>query len=197
MHTAGLILGVAPQLTPPPNFRQDARRMTQPDLCKHAIQSEWHRKSVFHTQGGTIPSRSLLCLLVWTMLAIGSSAPALANNARQTPVVKAIQKAKPAVVNIQGNKVVADNSNSDSKVQTVNGMGTGVIIDPRGYIVTCYHVVQDVAKIEVTLADGSETRARLLNYDSATDLALIKIDMKKTSLRSTSAGVTIYWRESR
>ncbi len=103
---------------------------------------------------------------------------------RMTPIVRAIQAAKPAVVNIQGNKTVAAEGNSGqadgNRVQTVNGMGTGIIIDPRGYVVTNLHVVQDVAKIEVTLDDGSVTFAKLLNFDPATDLALIKIDVDRS-----------------
>ena len=58
-------------------------------------------------------------------------------------------------------------------------MGTGVIIDRRGYIVTNYHVVDDVARIEVTLADGTTAIAKLINYDPETDLALIKIPTKR------------------
>lgn len=54
-------------------------------------------------------------------------------------------------------------------------MGTGVIIDRRGYIFTNYHVVDEVARIEVTLADGTTAIAKLINYDPETDLALIKI----------------------
>jgi serine protease Do len=102
-----------------------------------------------------------------------------ADGARVTPIVRAIQRAEPAVVNIQGNKTVnADGVNSsESKGQTVNGMGTGVILDRRGYIVTNLHVVQDVSRIQVTLPDGTETRARLLKFDPVTDLALIKIDI--------------------
>ena len=58
-------------------------------------------------------------------------------------------------------------------------MGTGVIIDPRGYIITNLHVVEDVGRIEVTLADGSTAIAKLLNYDPETDLALIKVPTQK------------------
>ncbi len=58
-------------------------------------------------------------------------------------------------------------------------MGTGVIIDPRGYIITNLHVVQDVSKIEVTLADGTKTEARLINYDPQTDLAMIRIQVDR------------------
>jgi len=95
---------------------------------------------------------------------------------RVSPIVRAIQRAEAAVVNIQGNKTVANaSSNGPGSKQEVNGMGTGVIIDPRGYIVTNLHVVEDVSRIEVTLADGSTAIAKLLNYDPETDLALIKI----------------------
>ena len=97
---------------------------------------------------------------------------------RETPIVKAIQNAEASVVNIQGSKSVKGEAADGGRPQLVNGMGTGVIIDPRGYAVTNLHVVQDVAKIEVTLADGTETTAKLLNFDPSTDLALIKIDAK-------------------
>ncbi len=100
----------------------------------------------------------------------------IAESARNTPIVQAIQKAEPAVVNIQGNKTITNSTASgQSTRQEVNGMGTGVIIDRRGYIVTNYHVVDDVARIEVTMADGSSAIAKLINYDPETDLALIKI----------------------
>ncbi len=101
---------------------------------------------------------------------------ALGRTERNTPIVQAIQKAESAVVNIQGNKTITNASASGHPTrQEVNGMGTGVIIDRRGYIVTNYHVVDDVARIEVTLSDGTTAIAKLINYDPVTDLALIKI----------------------
>ena len=100
---------------------------------------------------------------------------------RMNPIVKAIRSAEPAVVNIQGNKVVPASADSDSPgaKQTVNGMGSGVIIDSDGLIVTNLHVVQDVSRIEVTLADGTTMIARLINYDPKTDLAMIKVEPRK------------------
>jgi serine protease Do len=94
--------------------------------------------------------------------------------------VRAIQRAEAAVVSIQGNKTIATaSSNGAGSKQEVNGMGTGVIIDRRGYIITNLHVVEDVGRIEVTLSDGSTAIAKLLNYDPETDLALIKIPATK------------------
>lgn len=98
---------------------------------------------------------------------------------RNNPVVQAIKNAEPAVVNIQGNKTINASPGTGSTKQEVNGMGTGVIIDPRGYIITNLHVVQDVSKIEVTLADGTKTEAKLINYDPQTDLAMIRINVNR------------------
>lgn len=98
---------------------------------------------------------------------------------RRTPIVRAIERVEPAVVNIQGNKVIASSSADGSGKQTVNGMGSGVIISENGLIVTNLHVVQDVNRIEITLADGSTTTARLINFDPKTDLALIKIEPRR------------------
>ncbi len=58
----------------------------------------------------------------------------------------------------------------------INGMGTGIIIDERGYIVTNHHVIEGVQAIQVTLNDGTAYQARVFNSDKMTDLAIIKID---------------------
>jgi serine protease Do len=98
------------------------------------------------------------------------------SESRRTAVVRAIESQQDAVVNIHGQKFVgssADEAGGD--LRRVNGMGTGVIIDPRGYIVTNYHVVEGVRRIEVTLASGRTTSATLISHDPRTDLAVIKI----------------------
>jgi len=58
----------------------------------------------------------------------------------------------------------------------INGMGTGIIIDERGYIVTNHHVIDGVQSVSVTLHDGNLYQARVFNSDKLTDLAIIKID---------------------
>ena len=83
-----------------------------------------------------------------------------------TPVVRAVRNASPAVVNIQGQKSVIETTDTVRQVsKQVNGMGTGVIIDPRGYILTNYHVVDGVKRIEVTLADRTAYVAKLVARD--------------------------------
>src|SRR5262245_43080408 len=110
------------------------------------------------------------------------AALAEASELRNSPIVKAVQDTEPAVVNIHGRKMVrAENASfgTPDAVRQVNGMGTGIIIDPRGYILTNYHVVEGVSNIQVTLADSKTAVARLISHDPKTDLAVIKIDAKE------------------
>lgn len=62
--------------------------------------------------------------------------------------------------------------------QQIEAMGSGVIIDPEGYIVTNNHVVQDADNITVTLNDKRVFKATIVGADASTDLALIKIEEK-------------------
>ena len=79
-----------------------------------------------------------------------------ASELRETPIVKAVQRARASVVNIRGEKTVPlppDRPPAHETSHRVNGMGTGVVIDPRGYIITNHHVVDGVREIQVTMAD--------------------------------------------
>jgi len=81
-------------------------------------------------------------------------------NLRRTAIVNAVQECQPSVVNIRGRKLVkSDSSTSSQAKKQVNGMGTGIVIDPRGYLLTNYHVVQGVRSIEVTTSDRQKTTA--------------------------------------
>jgi serine protease Do len=115
-----------------------------------------------------------LALCLW-----GLPAGAAASELRHSPIVKAVQRARPSVVNIRGEKTIASTTAPGAvseNAHRVNGMGTGVVIDPRGYIVTNYHVVDGVREIQVTLASEEKFVARLIARDLETDLAVIKID---------------------
>ncbi|MDG2470298.1 MAG: trypsin-like peptidase domain-containing protein [Pirellulaceae bacterium] len=101
---------------------------------------------------------------------------------RETPIVRAVKATRPSVVSINGRKTIRDEDapyGSKERFRKVNGMGTGIIIDERGYIITNYHVVQGVANIRVTLADKTQTSARLVAHDPKTDLAVIKINVEQ------------------
>lgn len=64
--------------------------------------------------------------------------------------------------------------------EPIIGSGSGVILTPDGYIVTNNHMVKDAYEINVTLYDGRSYTAKLIGTDPQTDLALLKIDEKKT-----------------
>ncbi len=60
------------------------------------------------------------------------------------------------------------------------GLGSGFIIDPTGYIVTNNHVIDGADEIRVTLQNGDDFRGKVVGSDSKTDLALVKIDAGRT-----------------
>lgn len=122
------------------------------------------------------PAAVICSLTVGLLLLAAHRTPG--SELRRTPIVLAIHSATPSIVNIRGEKTVSETSqygNSDAG-RRVNGMGTGVIIDPRGYIVTNHHVVKGVRQILVTSVDGQEYEAKLTARDPVTDLAIVKIN---------------------
>ena len=106
-----------------------------------------------------------------------------ASSLRRSAIVKAVSDARPAIVSIYGHKTVPNKdvgyATQGANSQRVRGMGTGVFVDPRGYILTNYHVVQGVRRINVNLSDGTPKIAKLVAHDPVTDLAIIKIDTKR------------------
>ncbi len=106
-------------------------------------------------------------------------AVAIGSENRRTAVVQAIEKNEAATVNIHGQKTVTgpdEVTGRNDGPRKVNGMGTGVILDERGYIVTNYHVVEGVRNIQVTLKDKRTFTAQLLTHDAKLDLAIIKVN---------------------
>jgi serine protease Do len=97
---------------------------------------------------------------------------------RRSAIVRAVQAARPSVVNIHGHKTITNATAGYAGGEVprkVNGMGTGVVIDPRGYVITNYHVVEGVREIQVSMYDGKAYVARLVAHDPLTDLAIIKL----------------------
>ncbi len=92
--------------------------------------------------------------------------------------MKAVKRAQTAVVNIHTEKS-SDESNSifgKTNRGKINGMGTGIVLDERGYVVTNNHVIAGVDSLEVSLCDSSRYSAHVVAFDRAHDLAIIKID---------------------
>jgi serine protease Do len=120
---------------------------------------------------------------VLTLLPIASRLWGDPSPSRRSAIVQAVADAKGAIVNIQSERLAkaggpADDFRDSSKISRSNGMGTGIIIDSRGYIVTNCHVIEEVTALRVRLHDGSSFTARVAARDKEADLALLKIDVE-------------------
>lgn len=99
--------------------------------------------------------------------------------------VRIYRQASPAVANILTKATEYD---FFMEPVPVEGAGSGFIIDPRGYILTNYHVVEDAQSIEVVLGDQSRHAAKYIGADQRNDVALIKIDPKGKQLTTLKLG---------
>ena len=99
--------------------------------------------------------------------------------------VKIYSQAAPAVANI-----VTRTLEYDVFMEPVaaEGAGSGFVIDPRGYILTNFHVVQGAQTISVMLGDRSHYDAKFIGADERNDIALVKIDPKGRALTALAMG---------
>ena len=102
-----------------------------------------------------------------------SRAPASADN--HATYADAVAASAPAVVTISTERVYE--VPRVPRRLTLQGLGSGVVIDREGYVVTNFHVISDVDQIRVQLADGRVAVPKLVGTDSETELALLKIDL--------------------
>ena len=111
---------------------------------------------------------------------------------RHTAIVTAVAKASPAVVNISAIRTVEQLTLSDEWFRRFGGeifyprkrllreVGSGVIVDENGYILTNQHVIENADSITVTVPDGREFTAEVTGYDYLSDLAVLKVDTDTT-----------------
>ncbi|PIE31691.1 serine protease Do, partial [candidate division KSB3 bacterium] len=134
----------------------------------------------------------ILLLSIFCISLLPSDLLANPSPLRRTPTVIAIEKASPAVVNISTEQIVRSRSSfgfSDPffdqffrdfldpfprRQYTQSSLGSGVIIDKRGYVLTNYHVIVRASKITITFADGREFEATLVGADPKSDLAILQ-----------------------
>lgn len=132
--------------------------------------------------------------------------PSIAKNmASQTAVTRpaanptssyatAVQRAAPSVVNIytrtRFSHPLADDpvfqrfiggSNMPQRQRMESSLGSGVIVDERGFILTNNHVIAEAEEIVALLYDGREARATIVGTDKDSDLAVLKIDLDQLS----------------
>lgn len=72
-------------------------------------------------------------------------------------------------------------------------LGSGVVIDDGGLILTNYHVVDGSDNLEVTLADGSTASAQLVGSDRANDLAVIRADLSGRQGVNLEVPIPVPW----
>jgi serine protease Do len=71
------------------------------------------------------------------------------------------------------------NNNGQNSNRKVSSLGSGFVIDPKGYIVTNNHVIEGADDIEVTFPNGNKLKARLIGTDTKTDLSVLKVEPKQ------------------
>jgi len=127
---------------------------------------------------------------------------------RLTSFRVAVGKATPAVVSVFTSKEIKQQwhpfvddpmfrlffgNQFGTQTQRVTGLGSGVIVSDKGYILTNQHVVEAADEIEISLADGRHARAHIVGSDPDTDLAVLKVDLSNlptiTFARSEEAHV--------
>ncbi|MBM4054198.1 MAG: PDZ domain-containing protein [Planctomycetes bacterium] len=141
----------------------------------------------------------LLNIIIYANAVLLSNNTAFALNEisnRRTPVVVAIEKTSPAVANISTERFIKqrhgdpffgfrselfeqffnDYFNKNQRKMVERPLGSGVIIDEEGYIVTNEHVVSRASKLNVRLANGKNYEATMISSDPVSDLAVLKIE---------------------
>jgi Do/DeqQ family serine protease len=102
----------------------------------------------------------------------------------ETALTDVAESVSPSVVSIQVEVTKPQNEGfpfffgGQGRGGIVRGGGSGVILRPDGYILTNNHVVREASRIEVRLKSGKSFPATLVGADSATDLAMLKIDAR-------------------
>jgi serine protease Do len=120
--------------------------------------------------------------------------------ARRSPVVKVVDAVSQAVVYVGTVQVVETRFRRRSlfdefffgpqeERRAVEGLGSGVIIDPSGIIVTNEHVIRGASAIHVVLADGRQLDAEVIGSDADNDLAVLKVS-SKTPLPAAKLGTS-------
>ncbi len=108
--------------------------------------------------------------------------PTIAGSRNLAPAsyADAVDISAPAVASIYTKRLVEYRSSADERprFRIESSAGSAVVIDPAGYLVTNFHVIDAVAEINVQFNDGRITEPEIVGVDAETDLALLRVDMR-------------------
>jgi S1-C subfamily serine protease len=93
-------------------------------------------------------------------------------------LISAIEKVTKNVVNIASVRMVTDEL---LRIFPIEGVGSGILIDNQGHILTNYHVVDHARRLKVTIYNGKTFNAKVIGTDKLTDLAVLKIEFDSNS----------------
>ena len=115
----------------------------------------------------------LLSIMVCPLLLLGQG-----QNPRLTPLVRAVNKAMPATVVIHSRSIdVEQSDNLESKLKLkLKNLGTGVVVDESGLIITNEHVIRNTENIWISTFNNKELPARVLYTSKKEDLAILQMD---------------------
>ena len=88
-------------------------------------------------------------------------------------VIAAVQKVSPAVVSVATLRVIRETM---FDAVPVRGMGSGIIFDSNGGILTNHHIVEDAERVEVLTPDGKKFQGEVLGSDPMSDIAVVRVD---------------------
>jgi serine protease Do len=90
-------------------------------------------------------------------------------------VINAVEKVSKSVVNIASVRMVQDQL---LRVFPIEGVGSGIVVNQRGYILTNNHVVDKAHNLKITLRDGNVFNGVVIGTDKVSDLAVVRVDSK-------------------
>ena len=90
-------------------------------------------------------------------------------------IVNAVEKVSESVVNIASVRMMQDQL---FRVFPVQGVGSGIVIDSRGHILTNNHVIDGTDRLRVTFGDSKQVNATVIGTDEETDLAVVKAELR-------------------
>jgi len=174
------------------------------------MRMKWYRAfSFLFTSVATGLAAAFLVLLLRPDFAGRDVAPAttpvlLERSGGPVSYADAVQRAAPSVVNVYAVKITRvkphplfddpvfkrlfGNRTTEPRTKRENSLGSGVIVDDNGYVLTNNHVIEAASEIQIVLADGRSMPARIVGSDPETDIAVLQAAGDKLPVAALGTG---------